>query len=164
MRARALSDETVASVVGEGFVCAWEKKGSVQAFRIQERPEELIKLDGNLITYVCTPRGEVLHALPKVWNAKELARELEWARELYAGVATLPRAERVPRIRAAHYERMGRSHHDMLATYAFLQIAQLEKPFFETLLGLPYEPEKEIVIRVVCERDFKAFLNSLPRG
>ncbi len=172
MRAGPLSDPSVAALLEEGFVCAWEKKGAVVCYRVREAPEQAFKVGGNIMTYVCTPRGEVIHALPGAWEAVSFREQLTWARTLYREMADLNAQDAVSHLRAAHRERppamegwkAGMPVHALLSTQALRPIEEIERPFFETLLGETYAPDKEIVIREVDPSDFKALLASMPRG
>lgn len=172
MRAGPLSDPSVAALLEEGFVCAWEKKGAVQCYRVRGAPQQGVKLGGNILTYVCTPRGEVIHALPGAWRAVHFREHLAWARTLYREIAELNAQDAVAHLRAAHRERppamvdwMGAlPAHQLLSTQALRPIKEIEKSFFEKLLGESYAPEKDIVIREVDPGDFRALIASMPRS
>ncbi len=167
MRAGALSDPSVAALLEEAFVCAWEKKGAVACYRVRGESDLELKVGGNILAYVCTPRGEVVHAIPGVWSPEMFLAELEWARDRHRELAGLERSDALARLRNAHRDRLPqggrRRGQQLLSTQAFLPLAQVEKPFFETLLGEPYAPEKEIILREVSRRDLEALLASRPR-
>ena len=169
MRAGVLSDDSVAAMVEEGFTAAWEKKGAVVAYRVKEDPKQMLKVGGNVLTYVATSRGEVIHAISGSCSPESYAEQLEWARATYLEMAELTPEESTAYIRAAHVERLQSSlgmnarnyAHRLLATKAYLPIVEVEKDFFQTLLGEVYAPDKEIIIREVTLSDFKKQLGLL---
>ena len=168
MRAGALSDPSVAALLEEGFVCAWEKKGAVETYRVKGDPKQSIKLGGNILTYVCTPQGEVIHAIPGAWGADNYREQLAWARGIDPELTDLEYEKATTQLRTAHRERLqtrGRwrfNHaHELLSKQAHLPISELEKPFFEALLGQTYAPEKDIIIRELNRSDFRALMGSM---
>ncbi len=168
MRAGPLSDPSVAAILEEGFVCAWEKKGAVECYRVKGAPDQGIKLGGNILTYVCTPAGEVIHALPGVWSPERFREELSWARTVTRETADFEREDAVSHLQAAHRNRTGDgtygTDHQLLSMQALRPLGEVEKTFFETLLGETYQPDKEIIIREVSPSDYEALLASMPRG
>lgn len=168
MRAGALSDLSVAALVKEGFVCAWEKKGAVEVYRIKEDPGATFKAGGNILTYVCTPRGEVIHAIPGTRDPRSLKSEIEWARQNYRQLAGQKPEQAAASLRAAHEERLPAAaerdtavlrSHRLLSKKALRPIREVEKEFFEIALNQFYAPDRDIVIREVRRKDFDA----LPR-
>ncbi|HLF93358.1 MAG TPA: hypothetical protein VJB14_07845 [Planctomycetota bacterium] len=172
MRAGALSDPSVAALLKEEFVCAWEKKGATLAIRIKEDPGVTYKEGGNIMSYVCSPRGEVIHAIPGDRSPKSYKEQLEWARTIYQELAALDPREAVAQGRAAHRERRPdpdarsglQEAHEFLSSHALSPIASLERHFFETLLRIPYAPDQEVVIREVNQSDVDQMLRDAPRG
>ena len=66
MRAGTLSNPQMAALFRERFVCAWEKKGAVEVMRVKGKPSMVRKLGGNILSYVCTPGGRVIHAIQQL--------------------------------------------------------------------------------------------------
>lgn len=163
MRAGALSDPETAAILNAQFVCAWEKKGAVESYRVKGAPEKDFKEGGNILSYICTPRGEVLHAIPGSWPPKAFRENLDWARHLDRKLMSLTPGQAVDRAREAHRERAWNSQaHTLLSTHVLKPVAHIEKTFFETLLQEPYAPEKDIIIREIDESDLQQLLKNLP--
>jgi hypothetical protein len=171
MRAGPLSDPPTAAFIRKDFICAWEKKGAVESYRVRGAPEENFKVGGNILSYVCTPEGRVLHALPGSWKPEIYREHLDWARILYRELV-VPGGPDVPgRLRAAHQEPQGvprwnmvRTAHQRLVTRAFRPIAEIEKMMFEEVLGQTYAPEKDIVVREIDQDDYRKAMANLPQG
>ena len=66
----------MARLLSERFVSAWEKKGTLT---VVQRGGAVAKQGGNVIGYVCTSAGEVIHAIPEVPTPERYLEELEWA-------------------------------------------------------------------------------------
>lgn len=171
MRAGTLSDPAVAALLEEGFVCAWEKKGAVECYRVKGDPKTCVKVGGNILSYVCTARGEVIHAIPGAPARKVFVDEIENARAIWRETAVLEAPEAADRLRSAHRERplntfatgMDRVH-ELLSRRALLPVGEVERDFFMSLLGQVYAPKQDIVIREIDPRDFDALMRSMPRG
>ncbi len=170
MRAGTLSDPTVAALVEEGFACAWEKKGAVESYRVRGSRGWSFKGGGNILTYVCAPRGEVIHAIPGASEPEAYREELDWARTLHFELAGLSPEDATSHLRAAHRDRaVGRGEeglslgaHGLLSSRGFLPVAEVERQFFEILLSQTYAPDRDIVIRELDPDDFKALMASRP--
>ena len=161
----------MAALLKERFVCAWEKKGAVESYRVRGAPEQNFKVGGNILTYVCTPKGEVIHALPGSWPPEVYKQHLQWAQDVRRDLVDLKTQEAVARVRAAHREPPSFAHpervrqaHELLTAQAFRPITEIERMFFESLLRETYAPDREIVIREIDEGDFKELLANMPRG
>ena len=159
MRAGPLSDPSVAAFLRERFVCAWEKKGAVEVYRNKENPGQTIKLGGNILTYVCTPDGKVIHALPGASTVDNYRADIEWACTLFREASAANAQDVKALVRKAHlthgqeFKRV-RAVHNIVGPRAFSPIDTVERYFFEQLLGQTYAPAKEIVIREVDQEAF----------
>ena len=154
MRAGSLSDPFVAELLEKDFVCAWEKKGAVESYRVKGMPDQDFKRGGNILTYVCTPWGDVIHAIPGRSSSVEYRQSLEWARDLYRRGTGFSREERVGQVRSAHRLQRPMEAHELLSREACRPLREVEKEFFETLLGEVYAPEKDILIREISSSDY----------
>ena len=142
----------------------------MESYRVKNVPESAFKVGGNILTYVCTPQGEVIHAIPGAVEPEDYLEQLTWARDTYGQMVELCDEEEAEYLRAAHVDRLPiiisyrAGAHRLLSEQAFLPIAELEKPLFESLLNQTYAPDKDIVIREISKRDYDALVASRPRG
>ena len=87
-------------------MCAYRKVGT---FTVVKNGEQVVaKQGGNVATYFCTPRGEVVHAVAGNVDAEVLLREARWALALHERVraeAGDDAEKRRALIAAAHRER-----------------------------------------------------------
>lgn len=129
-------------LLSAGFVAAWEKKGTLTVF---DRAGRVAKRGGNVIGYVCTSTGEVLHAIPEVPSAVRYLEELEWAESLHNALGRLPREEQSERVTRAHRRsrRAGgsmRRVHEFFAGQPLPRIRDVEQELFSLLVDEEWSP------------------------
>jgi hypothetical protein len=136
----------VTRFLGDRFVAAWEKKGTLTVF---DRAGSVAKQGGNVIGYVCTSAGEVLHAIPAVPTPRRYLEELEWAESLHDALGRVPREEHSERVARAHRrsQRVGgalRRVHTFFAGRPLPRIRDVEQELFNLLLDEAWSPAAPI--------------------
>ena len=158
MRAGTLSNPDVGAVVGKFFRAAWQKKGTLQVFKISDRPEQqLVKVGGNIVSYVCTPDGRVIHALPAALPPEVYKKELEWAVKAFSTVGGRPAGMAAAhRLRQEHvakwadgYQGILNPVHALLEQRPLVKAEAIEREVFETILGQTYSPDAPITFEVL---------------
>lgn len=90
-------------------MCTYRKVGTFTRITgFGRRSKVAAKVGGNVASYVCTPDGKVVHAIPGNVGGPILAKEVSWAQELYATTQIISRGEpssRAALLRAAHLDR-----------------------------------------------------------
>ena len=137
----------------------------MEVYRFKDDPTQTVKLGGNILTYVCTPDGEVIHALPGVSTPDNYRADIEWACTVFREASASDAQDVEALVRKAHMThgqefKRARYVHNVVGPRAFSPIDTVERYFFEELLGQVYAPDKEIVIREV---DQEAFEKVMPR-
>jgi hypothetical protein len=101
----ALANPQVGQYVNRHFVSAFQKVATFQVNGAQ-------KQGGNVASYFCTPKGEVLHAVAGPTDADAFLREARWANETYhlAKLDELTPAQMQAFFRNAHLARLQREH------------------------------------------------------
>jgi hypothetical protein len=147
LRAGSLSSPSVTRLLRERFVAAWEKKGTLT---VVKRRGRVTKQGGNVVGYVCTSSGEVIHAIPEVPSAQRYVEELEWALSLADALKRIPQRERAGRVARAHRrsQRGGAALradvHTYFAAKPFPRIRDVEQELFSRLLNEQWSPSKPI--------------------
>jgi hypothetical protein len=105
----ALADAQVGEYVNRHFVSAFQKVATFQINGAQ-------KQGGNVASYFCTPKGEVLHAVAGPTDAGTFLREARWANETYhlAKLDAQTPAQMQAFFRNAHLSRLQREHNVQL--------------------------------------------------
>ena len=159
----------MAKLLHERFVCAWEKKGTLKVVKVKP-PEakpgtltlgpQIRRIGGNVLGYVCTPTGAVLHVIPAVAPEQWLG-ELAWALTLSAELQKVPAYERMTAARVAHEKRVKTLagqwqivYSGFLVERALKPIAAVEKAGFETLAGQAYQPDVPVDVQFVDQKTF----------
>jgi hypothetical protein len=83
------SHPEVASFMSQAFECAWESVRPVPRVSIDFGNGRTLDrtLHGNVVTYLCTPEGEVLDLVPGLVDAPEYVRRLDQASRLLRAMA-----------------------------------------------------------------------------
>jgi hypothetical protein len=147
LRAGSLSSPSVTRLLRERFVAAWEKKGTLTVLKRRGR---VTKQGGNVVGYVCTSSGEVIHAIPEVPSPQRYVEELEWALSLADTLARIPPDDRAGRVARAHRrsQRGGgglrADVHTYFASKPYPRIRDVEQELFARLLNEQWSPSKPI--------------------
>jgi hypothetical protein len=72
----ALANPEVGAYLNQHFASSYQKVGTFTVVNGQ-------KQGGNVVSYFCTPAGEILHAVPGPVDAATLLREARWVVETY---------------------------------------------------------------------------------
>ena len=72
----ALSDERVAGFIGDNFVAAFHQVGDFEVVNVNGKIQ---KNGGNVVSFFCTPKGDVIHAVVGPVSAGKLLKEANWA-------------------------------------------------------------------------------------
>lgn len=101
----ALSDPKVGELVGEHYVATYEKVGNFTAVKVTEemlkqrhiarllelqksQQRDIVKSGGNVVTYFCTPEGDVLNFVVGAASVRQMREELQWARDVHLAIRT----------------------------------------------------------------------------
>ncbi len=99
----ALTSPQVGEYVNRHFVSAFQKVATFQVNGGQ-------KQGGNVATYFCTSKGQVLHAIAGPVDAATFLREARWANEAYQLAQLQGAGEIQTFFRNAHLTRLQREH------------------------------------------------------
>lgn len=132
-------------------MCTYEKKGTLTVYQHKDEPKALSRRGGSVVSYVCTPAGEVLHAILANPDSESYADDLTWALELYAALEEVSSAGRTARAGEAHAKKsaLSRPLRDILTTNPLAPIGRIERQVFEQVLGQTWAPERPIDIKPV---------------
>lgn len=102
------SNDEVAKFMNDHFVCAWESVRPVPRVEIDfgDGHKMTRTLNGNVITFLCTPDGKAFDVLPGLYDPKGYVAGLKRARELYETLGTGDRIAAYHTLAAAGVERI----------------------------------------------------------
>jgi len=145
LRAGALSHPAVARLLKQEFTRAWQKKGTLTILTTKSR-KKFLKLGGNVISYICTPDGRVIHAIPYAPGHAIYRKELLRALKMHK-----TRTVKQTHLRLGQRKdlRWMRKIHQYLASHALARIETIEQEVFSQIVRQKYAPDAPIVHSVL---------------
>lgn len=130
---------------------AWEKKGTLTVRH--DATGQSAPQGGNIVSYVCTPDGRVIHAILGAPPPEVYRTELRWALALW-DAGPDDRARRIQEAHGAGQNLIAMNIqvpdvHALLARAPLPDVRAIEREVFETLLGVPYEADGPLVRQLV---------------
>ena len=117
----------------------------------------MVKNGGNVVSYFCTPEGQLLHAVGGPVSGEKLLAEARWARDLALDMQNKSRQSKAEFVRKAHENasRRGQTHswqdsnrssqahvHRLLSQYAYMPMSKVEMKLFRSLSGEKFESNR----------------------